>query len=217
MARSLDEMDNLTKTYYALDKAMVSAHRDENHDYAESTARVLLGYADIPLLIRTRACMVLACAAEEDSLEMAHEAVRIAELGYSRCTNPGEVEKQLVEDARTVLKQTQEMEEAAEEADEEAEDEAEDEAAGTEGAVTEGAGAEGAGAEGAGAEGTGTGQIDVNPEHGAQGEGSSPGATPERDSGPAGMPASLTRDDSEDSMGSGGSGTGAGEGPGSSP
>lgn len=126
-ARSLDDMDNTTKAYYALDKAMLQAHRDGNDEYAESTARVLLSHADIPLLIRTRACMVLACAAEEDSLQMAHEAVRIAELGFSRCTNPGEVERQLVEDARTVLRQTQEAQEEEEEEGEEAEEEAEDE------------------------------------------------------------------------------------------
>lgn len=38
---------------------------------------------------------------------MAKEGVRIAELGYSRCVNPGDFEKQLVADCKTVLQQAQ--------------------------------------------------------------------------------------------------------------
>lgn len=95
------------RTYYALDKSMLVAHRAEKHKEAEETARLLLGNADLPLLLRARACMVLGCGDSPDFLDMAKEGVRVAELGYSRCTDPGELEKNLVEDCKVVLGQAQ--------------------------------------------------------------------------------------------------------------
>lgn len=46
--------DNTLKAYYDLDTAMLKAHREKRHEYAESTARLLLEHADLPLLIRAR-------------------------------------------------------------------------------------------------------------------------------------------------------------------
>ena len=52
--------------------------------------------------------MITGCSVEPDFLEMAEEAVRIAELGFSRCKDPGETEMQLVADYKTVLKEATE-------------------------------------------------------------------------------------------------------------
>lgn len=46
------EKNNETRTYYALDHQMLAAHREARDADAESTARVLLDHANIPLLIR---------------------------------------------------------------------------------------------------------------------------------------------------------------------
>lgn len=43
--------DNETRSFYALDRRMLQAHREGHHDHAESTARQLLEYAELPLLI----------------------------------------------------------------------------------------------------------------------------------------------------------------------
>lgn len=51
--------------------------------------------------------MVLGCSEAPDYLDMAKEAVRIAELGLSLCTTPGEFENQLVTNCRTVLREAQ--------------------------------------------------------------------------------------------------------------
>ncbi|KAF2162744.1 hypothetical protein M409DRAFT_26982 [Zasmidium cellare ATCC 36951] len=103
-----DQLTNNTiRTYYALDEAMVKAHREDRDEYAVSTARSLLGNADLPLLIRARACMVLGCSEQPGFLDMAKDGVRIAELGLCRCTSPGETEHQLVEACRQVLDEAQ--------------------------------------------------------------------------------------------------------------
>lgn len=54
-----------------------------------------------------RACMILGCSTAPDYLNMAKEAVRVAELALSRCDSPGEFENQLVADCRTVCREAQ--------------------------------------------------------------------------------------------------------------
>lgn len=61
------------QTYYDLDQAMVDAHFGEKDEIAESTARMLLENSELALIIRCRACMVLACGEGEDCLDMAKE------------------------------------------------------------------------------------------------------------------------------------------------
>lgn len=48
--------ENLKRMFFALDRAMLEAHREDRDKDAEDTARVLLGYPELPLLIRSRAC-----------------------------------------------------------------------------------------------------------------------------------------------------------------
>ncbi|PPJ59667.1 hypothetical protein CBER1_01230 [Cercospora berteroae] len=94
--------DNLKRTFFALDRAMLEAHREDRDEDAEHTARILLGYAELPLLIRARACMVLGCSGvADDALDMAKEAVRVAELGLTLIDD--DLAKQLLADCRTVL------------------------------------------------------------------------------------------------------------------
>lgn len=52
--------------------------------------------------------MVLGCSGvADDALDMAKEAVRIAELGMSLLENPDEIARQLLADSRTVLSEVQ--------------------------------------------------------------------------------------------------------------
>ncbi|KAK5131990.1 hypothetical protein LTR08_000410 [Meristemomyces frigidus] len=81
---------------------MLQAHRRDDDDTAESTARILLDYAELPLLIRARACMVLGCSEDADSLDWAEEGVRIAELANKVASKVGEVEKRLLADCKDV-------------------------------------------------------------------------------------------------------------------
>ena len=62
---------------------MMAAHRegtDARRTYAEQSARILLEHADLPLLLRARALMILGCSDEGDFVSAAREAVRIAQL-----------------------------------------------------------------------------------------------------------------------------------------
>ncbi|KAF2210313.1 hypothetical protein CERZMDRAFT_86062 [Cercospora zeae-maydis SCOH1-5] len=86
---------------------MLKAHSEDRNEYAESTARMLLENADLPLLIRARACMIIGCSIDPDFLDMAKEVVRIAELGYSLCDNPGDFERALVRNCKEVLEEAQ--------------------------------------------------------------------------------------------------------------
>lgn len=52
--------------------------------------------------------MVLGCSGvADDALDMAREAVRIAELGMSLSENPDDIARQLLADSRTVLSEVQ--------------------------------------------------------------------------------------------------------------
>lgn len=62
------------------------AGRDE---FAESTAHILLENADLPLLIRARALIVLGCSQKADCLEMAEEAIRIVRVGMAEMESNG--------------------------------------------------------------------------------------------------------------------------------
>ncbi|KAK4494868.1 hypothetical protein PRZ48_014224 [Zasmidium cellare] len=112
--------DNTIRAYYALDESMMRAHREDRDEHAISTARILLENPDLPLLIRARACMVIGCSTESDFLDMAKESVRIAKLGFERCSAPGETEHQLVAACNQVLEEAQA---AFDEMDDEAEGE----------------------------------------------------------------------------------------------
>ena len=92
--------DNRISAYYALDRAMIRAHRQDNFEHAESTARILLENADLPLLIRARACIIIGCSEEPDFLDMAEEAVRITQMGLARNTEPNEAMQELLEAAQ---------------------------------------------------------------------------------------------------------------------
>ena len=62
--------------------------------------------------------MVLGCSDEDDFLEQAQEAVRVAELAMEICGDEaGEVERQLLEDCRTMLEQAKQAQAEYEEAD----------------------------------------------------------------------------------------------------
>jgi hypothetical protein len=90
---------------------MFKAHKedtDEKNLFAENTARILLSNADLPLRLRSRACIILACSLKDDYLEMAEQAVRIAELCCST-ENPVDLEKNLLRDCQTLLHQAQEV------------------------------------------------------------------------------------------------------------
>lgn len=71
------------------------AGRDE---YAESTAHTLLENADLPLLIRARALIVLGCSQKADCLEMAEEAVRIVRVGMAEMERNGTPPNQEIDD-----------------------------------------------------------------------------------------------------------------------
>lgn len=114
--------NNQLRMYYELDKQvsqpplynisnntdlqpqMHQALRADNDSFAIATARSLLENADLPLLLRARSCMVLACSEVPDFLEMAHEAVRIGELCNSK-PEPGEREKKLLENCKSIRDQ----------------------------------------------------------------------------------------------------------------
>ncbi|KAF2171478.1 hypothetical protein M409DRAFT_18594 [Zasmidium cellare ATCC 36951] len=117
--------NNTIRTYYALDKSMMKAHAEKRNEDAESIARSLLENLDLPLLLRARACMMLGCGEGPDSLDMAKESVRVAELGLSLCEEPGELEKNLVKDCKKVLEEAQE---AADQQDDDDDDEKNDDA-----------------------------------------------------------------------------------------
>lgn len=74
----------------------MAAHRrddDESRADAERTAQILLDNADLPLLIRARACMILGCSdSDPDFLKWAKEGVRVAKLGAMRADVVGNVE-----------------------------------------------------------------------------------------------------------------------------
>lgn len=82
---------------------MLEAHRENRDEYTESIARNLLSSDDLPLLIRAQA---LACSEEPDYLEMAGEAVRIAEVIKEIARGP--VERRILESAKTVRKESYE-------------------------------------------------------------------------------------------------------------
>lgn len=96
-------MNNTLRMYYRLDEEMWLAHRektDEGRAKANETARILLENADLPLLLRARACMILGCSTEEDYLEWAEEGVRIGEIIIAKAA--GEVETTLLRNCKEV-------------------------------------------------------------------------------------------------------------------
>lgn len=88
---------------------MLRAHREDRNDFAESTSRDLLSNDDLPLLIRARACMVLACSNDSDYVDMAKEGARIGKLIYGIAQGP--VEQRILDNTRTVLRQSLERSE----------------------------------------------------------------------------------------------------------
>ncbi|KAF2481997.1 hypothetical protein BDY17DRAFT_300065 [Neohortaea acidophila] len=111
-----ESQSNEMRMYYELMFTMMEYHEsDSEEDKAEgdSIARMLVTYANIPLLIRIRACMTLACSSDDGYVEWAQECVRLAEIAHGIATTPGqearnaafpgEAEAELLDDARRVL------------------------------------------------------------------------------------------------------------------
>lgn len=107
LAEVLANGDNTIRTYYNLDKSMIQDHQAGKYKEAEKTARTLLENADLPLILRARACQNIGCGTSSDFFEMAKEGLRVAELLPSRCTDPGDVEKGVLEECKEVLKEAQ--------------------------------------------------------------------------------------------------------------
>lgn len=82
------------------------AHREEtdaSRAKAEDTARILLENADLPLVIRACACMILGCSdTAPDYLHWAEEGVRVAELGVANTSVVGEVERRLLANCKKI-------------------------------------------------------------------------------------------------------------------
>ena len=78
-------------------------------EQAEDIARILLEHSDLPLLCRAHACIVLACARDQESLIMADEAVRLYQAAQNAAENTRQKVEALLEDAvavREAVKQT---------------------------------------------------------------------------------------------------------------
>jgi hypothetical protein len=89
---------------------MMKLHRedtDESRSKSEETAHLLLTHADLPLVFRARACMILGCSGDPGYVEWAKEAVRIAELGIANAKTVGENERTLLQSCQKVLKQAE--------------------------------------------------------------------------------------------------------------
>lgn len=102
--------DNTMRTYYALEADMFKAHEEDRDEEAEKTARILLENADLPLIIRAKACMILGCLDVPDFLDMAKEAVRIIDVGIAQTPDeePGKHVTEMRADAARLLREAQE-------------------------------------------------------------------------------------------------------------
>lgn len=76
----------------------MDAKFNDRDEYAESTARILLENADLPLLIRARALIVLGCAQNGDCLEMAEEAIRVVNVGIEEAKKDGEEPDEVIQE-----------------------------------------------------------------------------------------------------------------------
>ncbi|KAK5172169.1 uncharacterized protein LTR77_003807 [Saxophila tyrrhenica] len=104
---------NLLDFFYALDNSMWEKYRSDgeaNYLHANETARELLSHADLPLLLRARAGVILTCTSDEpaEALQHAQEAVRVAKLIMDIVGDrAGRVETQLLANCEDVLQQAQ--------------------------------------------------------------------------------------------------------------
>ncbi|KAK5131818.1 hypothetical protein LTR08_000573 [Meristemomyces frigidus] len=104
------ELSNAVRVYQALDTDMHKLRRqntDETSAEAERIATLLLEYADLPIVFRARACMILARSDTPGYLAWAQEAVRVIELGISQIVSkgrqPGPGEDELLAACKKVL------------------------------------------------------------------------------------------------------------------
>ncbi|KAK3722969.1 hypothetical protein LTR37_002115 [Vermiconidia calcicola] len=100
-------MSNTVRVFKALDADMIKRHRegtDESRAEAEHIAKTLVSHADLPLVFRARACMVLGCAKEPGYVGWAKEAVRIVKLGIEAMGGtPGAAEARLLRQCQQTL------------------------------------------------------------------------------------------------------------------
>ena len=85
---------------------MFEAFRGHRDDDAESTARALLEYPELPIIIRLRACAVIASCDFSNYLEMAHEALRHAMIASSDA-RAGAVDQELLDACKDLFAQAQ--------------------------------------------------------------------------------------------------------------
>ncbi|KAK4956713.1 hypothetical protein LTR10_006240 [Elasticomyces elasticus] len=99
-------ISNLVRVYQAMDHSMMIAHREDNDEKraeAERIAHLLLSYADLPLVFRARASMILGCGTTRGYVEWAKEAVHFAQLGIDQMgEQPGETELTLLRSCEEV-------------------------------------------------------------------------------------------------------------------
>ncbi|KAK4542858.1 hypothetical protein LTR36_006047 [Oleoguttula mirabilis] len=97
-----------------MDESMHEFHKKgqedkKNRDEAEHIAQILLSYADLPLVFRCRALMIMGCSEKPGYVEWAKEAVRFAELGTASAQGPlTEGDQQLLANCKTLLEQAEE-------------------------------------------------------------------------------------------------------------
>ncbi|KAM0701991.1 hypothetical protein Q7P35_010901 [Cladosporium inversicolor] len=82
--------NNTTKVYYALDEQMMAYHdKNDTRGQAEEIAHDLIKYADLPIIIRSRALCVLASSDEGDYVYYAEQRVHFAKLGLAATQEDG--------------------------------------------------------------------------------------------------------------------------------
>ncbi|KAK4546687.1 hypothetical protein LTR36_001905 [Oleoguttula mirabilis] len=120
--------NNTLRVYYALDTNMIQLHKKGSVNEAEHIARTLVSYADLPLLLRARACLVMAHSTEPGYVQWAREAVRIAQMCLDHATEAGvdmpTAEQRMLAQCEEALQNAQDdlqKEEAEEEEEEEEE------------------------------------------------------------------------------------------------
>ncbi|KAK3715131.1 hypothetical protein LTR37_007341 [Vermiconidia calcicola] len=116
-------MSNTVRLYKALDADMIKRPRegtDESRAEAEHIAKTFISHADLWLIFRARACMVLGCSEEPSYVGWAKEAVRIVKLRIETMGGtPGAAGDRLLRECQQTLDDAeQDYEELANEAEE---------------------------------------------------------------------------------------------------
>ena len=88
---------------------------------------MLLENADLPLVFRARACIIMGCSSQPGYVQWAEEAVRVVNMGIEYADSAGPAEQTLLEACEQVLRDAKEDHEALGGYEEEDEEEAEQE------------------------------------------------------------------------------------------